>query len=635
MYLSRLFISNYRSIDLLDLRFYEGKNVIVGKNNAGKSNIIKAIDLVLGENTPTYNKSENITINDFHNGDTSKDLIIFLELTRNKDESLNYESINKCYGYYVLGKKILGGREMEPTRYQLSDDYDELIRNIETILKIDFDETNEKIYVNPKLKNQEVFKNQLENKYHFAYIFSAKYDASKEKIEKDIKLLYRENETRGWIVTQKASIRNELLQSAIIPAFRDPQNQLRPTSYTWYGKLLQNYVDIKNSALTKAFQDVKKASDFVFEKLKEKVNDSRIKIAFPDTTISFQFNPETKQDVYKSALIYVDDGFNSLLQDKGSGIQSAVIIGLFDFYIRNVAHVSGSLLAIEEPELYLHPHGRRIISDRLEDFLEGKKNQVIITTHSSEFITSSEKDLNIILVKKKNGKTTARSVFFKDPEDRRLLLKGQNAEMFFADSVILVEGGEKYIFEVMAKKIGNGNKQFDENWLNNKNVSIISVSGKGEFLKYSKKLNELCIPWIVFADFDFIRRGISEFINEHHIEKNIIDELNSLKSDIGSVMGSEKEYKNILDIPNVFLDRIERIRDILIEKNIFIFSGELESFYKDRVNKECGGLTKEEKAICVASEIMTKNEEDFLVTAEIKKALNIFMERIIIENVTE
>jgi putative ATP-dependent endonuclease of the OLD family len=66
MHLSRLFIKNFRSIRLLDLQFSKGRNVIVGRNNAGKSNIIKALDLVLGESSPTYAKSVNITENDFY-----------------------------------------------------------------------------------------------------------------------------------------------------------------------------------------------------------------------------------------------------------------------------------------------------------------------------------------------------------------------------------------------------------------------------------------------------------------------------------------------------------------------------------------------------------------------------------------
>jgi AAA15 family ATPase/GTPase len=39
---------------------------MVGKDNSGKSNIIKTIDLLLGESSPTYHKSENITENDLN-----------------------------------------------------------------------------------------------------------------------------------------------------------------------------------------------------------------------------------------------------------------------------------------------------------------------------------------------------------------------------------------------------------------------------------------------------------------------------------------------------------------------------------------------------------------------------------------
>src|SRR5712671_5085725 len=108
MYLSRLYIKNYRSIHELDLRFAKGKNVIIGRNNAGKSNIVKALDIVLGERTPTYPKLDNITENDFYswkegsNGETicrsSNDLFIWCELNRDVGEALNYQEIYKCYG---------------------------------------------------------------------------------------------------------------------------------------------------------------------------------------------------------------------------------------------------------------------------------------------------------------------------------------------------------------------------------------------------------------------------------------------------------------------------------------------------------------------------------------------------------
>jgi putative ATP-dependent endonuclease of the OLD family len=80
MHLSRLYIENYRSIEKIDLKFERGKNVIVGRNNSGKSNILKAIDLVLGEYSPTYNKSENIVESDFFDNRTDEQIFIWCEI---------------------------------------------------------------------------------------------------------------------------------------------------------------------------------------------------------------------------------------------------------------------------------------------------------------------------------------------------------------------------------------------------------------------------------------------------------------------------------------------------------------------------------------------------------------------------
>lgn len=82
MYISKISIKNFKSIHSIDLNLSKGKNVLVGKNNAGKSNILKAIDLVIGETDPSWNKKDNISVNDFHNKDVSKPIVIFLTLTR-------------------------------------------------------------------------------------------------------------------------------------------------------------------------------------------------------------------------------------------------------------------------------------------------------------------------------------------------------------------------------------------------------------------------------------------------------------------------------------------------------------------------------------------------------------------------
>ena len=55
MKLQRIFVDHYRSIEHIEIEFPVGKPVVLfGPNNAGKSNILSAIDRLLGERYPTY-----------------------------------------------------------------------------------------------------------------------------------------------------------------------------------------------------------------------------------------------------------------------------------------------------------------------------------------------------------------------------------------------------------------------------------------------------------------------------------------------------------------------------------------------------------------------------------------------------
>ncbi len=651
MHLSKLIISNYRSIKELSISFEKGKNIIVGKNNAGKSNIIKAIDLVLGESSPTWHKSENITSNDFFNGETVNDIYIFCELKRDFGEVLNYEEINKCFGFKIFAKKgnyvkIEGGKGFYngiPNRVPIStNSVNDCIKNLQAVMdKSEEDVDGETIYINSKLQNQATFEGQFQDKYHFAYGFRA-FENKQGKFSKEIRFFYRENENVDWVMAFSAPVRNELLQSAIIHSFRDPANELRINQWSWFGKLLKEYIKADDPDLKDAFKMLESASNGVFKELQDEINNSKVKVAFPDTSISFQFNPATKIDIYKSALIYVNDGFNSLLQDKGSGIQSAVIIGLYNYYTNNIAHTSSSLLAVEEPEIYLHPQARRVISHRIDDFLQGNKNQVIITTHSTEFITSAHENLNIISVRKDalNG-SKATNTKFNTSKEKQILVKSQNAEMFFADKVILVEGGDKYIVEAVAHHLGKYlNPDLGENWLNEQNISVIAVGGKGEFSKYLKKLNELNTPVYILADFDFFLRGLSRFFSDLSYEQKVLDELNGLKSklqldtyelskeiinqikaftvnfkdtglkvDEAEIRKAFKEKisaKRLCHFPEekqghikAYLKRLERI-------NVFVLENELENYFTEKCKSLLKGINgKEERPIHIVSELIS------------------------------
>ncbi|MEM0136012.1 MAG: AAA family ATPase [Thermoplasmatales archaeon] len=69
---SSIHIENFRSVKSLDVKL-DNINALIGPNNAGKSNVIKALSIVLGESWPS---SKTIDDNDYFDRDRSKPLKI-------------------------------------------------------------------------------------------------------------------------------------------------------------------------------------------------------------------------------------------------------------------------------------------------------------------------------------------------------------------------------------------------------------------------------------------------------------------------------------------------------------------------------------------------------------------------------
>jgi predicted ATP-dependent endonuclease of OLD family len=592
MYLHRVIIKNFRSIEYIDITFAKGKNIIVGKNNCGKSNIIKAIDLVLGESNPAYVKNENITEKDFFTykiKDETKeeivvtnDIFIYCELRRDEGEDIPYDMMLECSGFY---------------KYSRSIDKDAIKNCFENEFLINPDELRyeEKQYINPK-KNIDQVIEEFENKYIFAFVLKAHRNEDGD-VKKELRFFYRENEASDWTMGFTAPIRNEFLQSAIIPSFRDPTVQLRINQGSWYGKLLRHLTKNhnKDDELKKAFLRVKEIADELFSDVKQKISDSSFNAAFPGTEILFQFSADEKPDIYKNVVIYIDDGYKSLITDKGSGIQSATIIGLFSYYTNYVNTKSSALLCLEEPELYLHPHACRTINYKLDEFLNDGKNQVIITTHSPEFLKTIEPDMNIILARKNNGKTTIRQLNVKEFKD--VLIDSNQNEVFFADKVIVCEGYDNYIIKWIAE-------EFYGNKLNEENISVVSVGGKDNINKFVDLTLKLGIDTYIIADFDYFLRDKNKARAEKYGAK-CHESIESLGEKFFISRFGEEEGKKmfglIAKIRNIIkriyeekfytakskeafrdeknFDKFESILQTLRTNGICILSGDIESFF--------------------------------------------------------
>jgi predicted ATP-dependent endonuclease of OLD family len=165
--------------------------------------------------------------------------------------------------------------------------------------------------------------------------------------------------------------------------------------------------------------------------------------------------------------------------------------------VNNVNTVTAALLCIEEPELYLHPHARRVVSRRLNEFI-ADRNQVILTTHSAEFLGTDGEEVHVLSVKHdpENG---TRCIDVDLKEFAEVIISDSANEIFFADSVIVCEGLDDYIVRAIGQSLHPGK-------LDERNISIISVGGKDSVSKIVRLIIELGTRCYVVADFDYLLR---------------------------------------------------------------------------------------------------------------------------------
>lgn len=134
----------------------------------------------------------------------------------------------------------------------------------------------------------------------------------------------------------------------------------------------------------------------------------------------------------QSVSILIDDGYATDLSTKGDGVQSLAAVAM----MRHLSAVSGGehevVLAIEEPESHLHPSAVHQLRDVLIEIAQ--KQQVVITTHSPLFVNRSSPTDNIVV---QNNKARAAGGI---EEVRAALGVHVSDNLRSANRVILVEG---------------------------------------------------------------------------------------------------------------------------------------------------------------------------------------------------
>ena len=292
--------------------------------------------------------------------------------------------------------------------------------------------------------------------------------------------------------------------------------------------------------------------------------------------------PVVEEIVQSGTHLLLDDGIKTSVEVKGHGLQRSLIFAIFREYANLAKSEQGEkkakpfIFAIEEPELYLHPHHQAVLFKILQTLSE--KDQVAFCTHSPYFIDMSCYNSVTLVSKSDPVKGTEifqckHEIFSPSEKNYFKLLNEFNPErneVFFARKAMLVEGpSEKVGFPLIAKKLGVD--------LYAHGVSIIECGGKANIPFFAKVLNAFKIPYIVVHDIDPIEEGETDKDSIRHFKLNETIK-SAVDSKLGVIAHLDPEFDDVLKIskrqseklgkPLAVFNTLEKISSEQIDKHL-------------------------------------------------------------------
>ena len=506
MYISKIKIDNFRNFKENEIEFNDGINVIIGHNNAGKSNLIKALGLVLNPNS-----KKRLSIHDF-NMNASLD-----ELRKHSPKVSITVTISK------------GNTSNNDDLVTVSEWLTSLTEDYEAKLTYEFflPERYENAYFDRMNDILGSYRSGFCAPYTMKYILLSKplvgpISRMKNEAFKTISnefLRFYTYKIWGGEVANQNQADSESLQKfdfQFLDAIRDVERDLISGRNVMLKEVLHFFLDYeikssqdtdeqKNDNLKNKKEDFYNKASGLIEVLDKRIASGRDKILSyaSDTGASLKSKPGFEGETsdiemlsFLRLIIEEKTGFKIPASHNGLGYNNLIYISILLAKMQANAdeeYFGGNskvfpMLVIEEPEAHLHPS----MQDKFLKFLKTNISndtvrQIFITSHSTHVTSATELEEIICLHNDIEGNSNVgylAKVFDNSADDLKSLkyvkrfLDATKSNMLFAEKIILVEGlAEQLLMGIFAESLGNP--------LENHHVSVINIGGRyfNHFLK--------------------------------------------------------------------------------------------------------------------------------------------------------
>ena len=452
MKISRLIVSNYRTLEDFSINFPTYYSAICGKNDSGKTNILRIIRSVMKEETPyPFFDDEDLSLKD--------------DYTKWLSTSKSDRFIKITFDILIESTSDEGLHEFVTTYLALKSPPEDLMLKLTLTYSLDDPVKSVLVEVNNKkfidLKAQEILKK----------LQSSRTVLFHNSTEPELRYIGRESSG----------------------VFKDISDQHS-----------DEILNLKRN-VSKSLNKIAKSQQKEFEELLGRL-ERKYKVGLSLPTFDFTYIPFD--------LTLGDKQINVPLTDWGSGTRNRTLILLTLFRTKKISESTKSaskitpIIVIEEPESFLHPSAQSEFGRILQDLAEEFKIQVISTTHSPYMLNQNSPQSNI-LVERKVIRNKLRQTLHVDTsgdnwmEPFGLALGLDNKDfipwkdLFFKDSesIILVEGDtDKEYFELLRDPVHGENRLYFDG-------DIFPYNGKdnlknGVLLKFIKnKYNKIFVTF--------------------------------------------------------------------------------------------------------------------------------------------